>query len=172
MKTFEVRAACVACLPNLGTNIPNMGTQTKRASPKQHRGVSEAPVRYKTPADQSRGLADALFTTTQQRVLGALYGQPQRSFTVSELIASTGAGSGAVQRELAKLVASGLLTVQPVGNQKRYQANPAAPIHDELVGIVRKTVGLAELLRATLQPSATAETGLSEFAPVTPSSTY
>ena len=100
------------------------------------------------------GLADALFTTTQQRVLGALYGQPQRSFTVSELIASTRSGSGAVQRELAKLVASGLLTMQPVGNQKRYQANPAAPIHDELVGIVQKTVGLAEPLRAALQPLA------------------
>jgi len=102
----------------------------------------------------ARGLADALFTTTQQRVLGALYGQPQRSFTVSELIAFIGAGSGAVQRELAKLVASGLLTMQPVGNQKRYQANPAAPIHDELVGIVQKTVGLAEPLRAALQPLA------------------
>ncbi|HEX5354246.1 MAG TPA: transcriptional regulator [Rhodanobacteraceae bacterium] len=102
----------------------------------------------------ARGLADALFTTTQQRVLGALYGQPQRSFTVSELISSTSAGSGAMQRELAKLVASGLLTMQPVGNQKRYQANPAAPIHDELVGIVQKTVGVAEPLRAALQPLA------------------
>jgi predicted nucleotidyltransferase len=104
--------------------------------------------------EPARGLAGALFTTTQQRVLGALYGQPQRSFTVSELIASTASGSGAVQRELAKLAASGLLTMQPVGNQKRYQANPAAPIHDELVAIVQKTVGLAEPLRAALQPLA------------------
>lgn len=109
---------------------------------------------YSVPIRPAHGLADALFTTTQQRVLGALYGQPQRSFTVSELIAFIGAGSGAVQRELAKLVASGLLTMQPVGNQKRYQANPAAPIHDELVGIVQKTVGLAEPLREALQPLA------------------
>ncbi len=93
-----------------------------------------------------------MFTTTQQRVLGALYGQPQRTFTVTELIASTGAGSGAVQRELAKLVASGLLTVRPIGNQKHYQANPVAPIHGELVGIMRKTVGLAEPLREALKP--------------------
>ncbi|TAN08031.1 MAG: MarR family transcriptional regulator [Rhodanobacteraceae bacterium] len=115
------------------------------------RGIREAPAVYSLPAQSTGGLADALFTTTQQRVLGALYGQPQRSFTVSELIDSTGAGSGAVQRELAKLIASGLLTMQPVGNQKRYQANPAAPIHDELVGIVQKTVGLAEPLRTALQ---------------------
>ena len=97
-------------------------------------------------------LSDALFTTTQQRVLGAVYGQPQRSFTVSELIASTSAGSGAVQRELAKLTASGLLTMRPIGNQKHYQANPTAPIHGELVGIVQKTVGLADPLRDAMRP--------------------
>lgn len=139
-------------IPIVGTNMPNMGMKTKRALSKQHLGVREAPAVYSLPVQPARGLADALFTTTQQRVLGALYGQPQRSFTVSELIASIGSGSGAVQRELAKLVASGLLTMQPVGNQKRYQANPAAPIHEELIGIVQKTVGLAEPLRAVLQP--------------------
>jgi predicted nucleotidyltransferase len=131
-----------------------MGTKAKRAPSRQHRGVREAPARYTAHTGRPRGLADALFTTTQQRVLGALYGQPQRSFTVSELIASTGAGSGAVQRELAKLVTSGLLTMRPIGNQKHYQANPAAPIHGELVGILQKTVGLAEPLRKALQPLA------------------
>ncbi|MBA3487350.1 MAG: transcriptional regulator [Lysobacter sp.] len=99
-------------------------------------------------------MADALFTHTQQRVLGLLFGQPQRSFVVTELIALTGAGSGGVQRELARLVASGLLTQRKLGNQKHYQANPAAPIHDELVGIVQKTTGLAEPLRAALAPLA------------------
>lgn len=138
-------------MPILGNKVPNMGTKTSRPrQPKPH-SVREAPAVYSALQQPVHGLADALFTTTQQRVLGALYGQPQRSFTVSELIASTSAGSGAVQRELAKLVASGLLTMQPVGNQKRYQANPAAPIHDELVGIVQKTVGLAEPLREALR---------------------
>ena len=99
-------------------------------------------------------IAGALFTQTQQRVLGLLFGQPQRRYTVTELIALTGAGSGAVQRELLKLADSGLVTVQPVGNQKHYQANPAAPIHDELVAIMRKTVALAEPLREALAPLA------------------
>lgn len=141
-------------MPILGNKVPNMGTKTTRPRKPKPRSVREAPAVYSVLQQPVHGLADALFTTTQQRVLGALYGQPQRSFTVSELIASTRAGSGAVQRELAKLVASGLLTMQPVGNQKRYQANPAAPIHDELVGIVQKTVGLAEPLREALQPLA------------------
>jgi predicted nucleotidyltransferase len=143
-----------------------MGTKTTRSRKPKPRSVREAPAAYSVLRQPARGLADALFTTTQQRVLGALYGQPQRSFTVSELIASTSAGSGAVQRELAKLVASGLLTMQPVGNQKRYQANPAAPIHDELVGIVQKTVGLAEPLRAALRPLASKITAAFVFGSV------
>lgn len=132
--------------------MPNMGIKAKHPRTTKRQGVCEAPAVYAPPAQATHSLADALFTTTQQRVLGALYGNPQRSFTVSELIASTSAGSGAVQRELAKLVASGLLTMQPVGNQKHYRANPAAPIHAELIGIMQKTVGLADPLRTALQP--------------------
>ncbi|MDA8258500.1 MAG: nucleotidyltransferase domain-containing protein [Betaproteobacteria bacterium] len=65
-----------------------------------------------------------------------------------------GAGSGAVQRELARLAQSGLVTVHPVGNQKHYQANRDSPIYAELCGIVQKTVGLAEPLREALAPLA------------------
>jgi hypothetical protein len=54
-------------------------------------------------------LADALFTKTQQRVLGVLFGHPERSFYASELIRDAGTGSGAAQRELAKLERSGLI---------------------------------------------------------------
>ena len=95
-----------------------------------------------------------MFSGTQQRVLGLLFGQPDRSFYATELIHLAGVGSGAVQRELARLAHSGLVTVRPVGNQKHYQANPGSPIYEELCGVVRKTVGLAEPLRAALAPLA------------------
>ena len=62
-------------------------------------------------------VGDALFTTTQQRVLGFLYGQPERSFFANEIIGLTGSGSGAVQRELARLVNSGLVTSRSIGRQ-------------------------------------------------------
>ena len=107
-----------------------------------------------TTTPRTISLADALFSGTQQRVLGLLFGQPERSFYATELINLAGVGSGAVQRELASLSQSGLVTVKPVGNQKHYQANPASPIYDELCGMVRKTVGLAEPLRAALAPLA------------------
>jgi predicted nucleotidyltransferase len=97
-------------------------------------------------------LADALFTGTRQRVLALLFGQPKRSFYANELINLVGMGSGAVQRELAALAGSGLVTVKSIGNQKHYQANAEAPIFEELRAIVQKTFGLAEPLRQALRP--------------------
>jgi len=101
------------------------------------------------PSTQS--LSDALFSGTKQRVLGILYGQPDRSFYARELIKLAASGSGAVQRELATLTGSGLVSVKQVGNQKHYQANANSPIFTELRAIIQKTVGLADPLRQALQ---------------------
>jgi len=98
-------------------------------------------------------MTDALFSSTQQRVLGLIFGQPERSFFATEVIARVGAGSGAVQRELKKLADSELVTVSRVGNQKHFQANASSPIFRELCALMRKTVGLAEPLRQALAPS-------------------
>ena len=116
----------------------------------------QAPTRKPAAARAAPrgGLADALFSGTQQRVLALLFGQPDRSFYANELIALARGGSGAVQRELARLAQSGLVTVRVSGNQKHYQANRASPIFDELCGIARKTMGLAEPLREALAPLA------------------
>lgn len=99
-----------------------------------------------------RSLADALFTKTQQRVLGAFFAQPDRSFYASELIRDAGTGSGAAQRELARLEDSGLIVARRIGNQKHYQANAASPLFSDLRNIVLKTVGLVEPLREALKP--------------------
>ena len=125
-------------------------------------GIS-LPIRVSRPARRKAGaerpeaptsLADALFTTTQQRVLALLFGQPSRSFFASELIELTASGSGAVQRELKRLVSSGLLTVRRIGKQKHYQANPDSPVFAELRGLVLKTVAMVEPIRQALEPLA------------------
>ena len=103
-----------------------------------------------------RSLADALFTKTQQRVLGVLFGRPERSVYASELIRDAGTGSGAAQRELARLEESGLIVARRIGHQKHYQANPASPLFSELRNIVLKTVGLADPLRDALKPLSSA----------------
>lgn len=101
-----------------------------------------------------RGLIDALFAATRQRVLGLLFGQPSRSFFARELIELTGSGSGAVQRELERLASSGLVTTAYIGNQKHFQANRESPIFAELHGLMLKTVALAEPLKRALEPLA------------------
>ena len=86
--------------------------------------------------------------------LGLLFGQPRRSFFVTEIMALAHAGRGAVQRELERMARSGLVTVTKIGNQKHYQANKSSPLFEELCSIIRKTVGLQEPLREGLAPLA------------------
>jgi predicted nucleotidyltransferase len=97
-------------------------------------------------------MADALFGQVRQRVLGLLFGRPGRSFYANEIIGRVDAGNGAVQRELARLEAAGLVTTSRVGRQKHYRANEAAPIFSELKGIVLKTCGLRDVLHVALSP--------------------
>lgn len=129
------RKRCLPCLPpNMGIIIPDMGTS--RPHPR--------------PGREPSGMADALFGQVRQKVLALLFGHPERSFYANEIIAWVDAGTGAVQRELARMAAVGLVTVSRVGRQKHYQANEAAPIFEELRGIVLKTSGLRDVLRDAL----------------------
>ena len=125
--------------------MPNMGISTT-----SHKS-SRAPAAKRPPARPPASMAGALFTATQQRVLGLLFGQPERSFFATEVISLAGAGSGAVQRELQRLYESGLVTMTRVGNQKHYQANPDAPIFEEMRRMAMKIFGSADTLRTTLE---------------------
>jgi predicted nucleotidyltransferase len=116
---------------------PNMGITLQPATP-THRVAA--------------GLASALFSKVQQRVLGVLFGNPGRSFYANEIIALAASGTGAVQRELAKLTEVGLITVRRHGNQKHYQANAVSPVFSELHGLVIKTIGVSDVVRAALSP--------------------
>lgn len=106
------------------------------------------------PVEHAPALADALFTTTQQRLLALLYGEPARSFYLKELLRKTGLGVATVKRALDRMVEVGLLTRTVIGNQHHYQANPVCPIHDELVAIVRKTLSASGAIREALNPLA------------------
>jgi len=99
-------------------------------------------------------LSNALFSNVQQRVLALIFGQPDRSFYTSEIVKKLRSGTGAVERELLRLLQSGLVDVEWIGNQKHYRANRESPIFHELHGIVLKTVGLAEPLKQALEPFA------------------
>ena len=102
----------------------------------------------------ANGLADALFTPVQQRVLGLLFGQPDRRFQSSELIRLAQSGVGAAHRQLVRLEKAGLVEVTRIGNQRHYQARRASPVFAELQGLVAKTVGVVQPLRASLKRKA------------------
>ena len=97
-------------------------------------------------------LPDALFTATKQRVLGLLYGQPKRRFTVTELLAEAKGGAGAVQREIDRLEQAGLVTSEREGRQRWVHANRDSPIYPELAKIVRKILLHGPMLADALKP--------------------
>ena len=97
-------------------------------------------------------IADALLTDSQSRVFRWLFGQPERSYHLSELRRLTGLGSASLQRELNKLAEAGLVKSERIGNLRRFQANPESPVYGELVGLTRKTLGIEPMLREALLP--------------------
>jgi predicted nucleotidyltransferase len=114
--------------------VPKMGKQVRKA--------------------RVSAIASALFTPVQQRVLGILFGQPERRFQSAQLIRLAGSGTGAVHRQLQRLVEAGLVAVTRDGNQKYYKAQKDSSVYAELHGLIVKTVGIVEPLRAALAPIA------------------
>jgi predicted nucleotidyltransferase len=138
-------------MPILGMIMPNMGMRVRFPKVKT---LPDSTKQKSGRVGSPSGLAGALFSMTQQRMLGLLFGQPSRRFFGNELIDLTGSGSGAVQRELRRLTDSGLVTATKEGSRRYFQANPSAPLFAELHSIVLKTVGAAEPLGAALAPLA------------------
>ena len=97
-------------------------------------------------------IGDALFTKTQQRVLGLLFGKPDKSFYTNEIMRWAAMGRGTVSRELERLVSAGLVSITKEGNQNHYQANIKNPVYHELVSIVKKSFGFADEIRERLKP--------------------
>ena len=99
------------------------------------------------------GAIDFLLTPGLQRVLGAVYANPARSFTLNELLARAGTGKGSTQQQIDRLVEVGVLVEEPRrGRQRSIRANTAFFLYPELRSIAQKSFGLAEPLREALVP--------------------
>jgi uncharacterized protein len=59
---------------------------------------------------------------------------------------------GAIQREVAQLTKAGLIRREARGRQVYFAANPDSPVYPELRGLLAKTAGVADVLRAALKP--------------------
>jgi len=92
-------------------------------------------------------IASALFGAARQGVLRLLFGHPDERFYQRQIVRQVGLGYGAVQRELRRLERCGLLLRSVEGRQTYYQANTESPVFEELRGLIRKTFGMADVLR-------------------------
>lgn len=97
-------------------------------------------------------LATALLGRTRQAVLAFLFAHTDQAFYLRQIARLVGAGHGAVQRELARLVNVGILTRDADGHQVYYRVNQDCPVFAELKGLLLKTAGVAGVLRQHLEP--------------------
>jgi predicted nucleotidyltransferase len=101
---------------------------------------------------RSISFAGALFSQVRLRVLRLFFGQPDKMYQISDVIRLVESGRGAVQRELEKLTAAGILSVSIAGTRKNYCANRQSPIFNDLYRLILKTVGMVEPIRNALEP--------------------
>lgn len=97
-------------------------------------------------------LVDFLLTRRQQRILAPLLLNPERSYSVNELIRIGGASSSGSQAVLRAIREVGLVLEERLGNQRRLRINTDFPIYPELRAICIKTFGIQEPIRAMLEP--------------------
>lgn len=85
--------------------------------------------------------ARALFGRTRLAVLAALYGASDDGLRLRDLFRRARVGVGAVQRELERLRAAGLVVRERRGREVHYRVNSAAPGAAELRALMRRIAG-------------------------------
>lgn len=114
-------------VPIPGTIEPNMGTQAQDIS-----------------------TASVLFGKARREILAILFCHSDQEFYLRQIVRAAGVGQGAVQRDLASLTAAGIVVRTRRGHQVFYRANSESPVFPELRGLIVKTAGVADVLRAAL----------------------
>lgn len=99
---------------------------------------------------KSQSIIESLFSKTKRSVLGILFSKPESPLHLRELTRLADVNVSAMSAELHTLVESGILISWRDGNRMQYQANPECPIFEELCGIARKTMGVADIIKNVL----------------------
>ena len=101
----------------------------------------------------SLGISDLLFPNKyRRRVLALLLTNLGKWIHLRELARLVDGVAGTLKKEMDALVAVGLLRTQRVGNQTQFRANPDHPVYPKLAALIKKSIGLADHLRAALMP--------------------
>lgn len=96
-------------------------------------------------------LSDTLFGRTRAAVLSILYGHVGESFYLRQLSRLTGKSLGSVQREVRQLVDAGLVTRKIEVARTLYGANQDCPVFAEIKSLIKKTLGIHDVLYSALE---------------------
>jgi CheY-like chemotaxis protein len=86
----------------------------------------------------------SLFPGPRRRILSALYGEPERWWSLTELSGRAGIQPGSVRSHVIHLRDCGIIREKHNDGHHVFQANPASPIYAELQAIVSKLTSKAE----------------------------
>ena len=95
-----------------------------------------------------KNLISYLLGDTRTAILAVLLLRPDEPQHVRELARLTGVSPGTLHRELTALESLGILRRNAVGRQVYFAANRECPVFEELAGLVSKTTGLEDAIRA------------------------
>lgn len=96
---------------------------------------------------ETPAVSDLLFPAQYRRkALALLLLRPERPLHVREIARMTATSAGTMAKELDQLQRAGILEKLQVGNQVQFSANTAHPVFPELSALLRKTVGLADVI--------------------------
>lgn len=96
--------------------------------------------------------ATILFSSVRRQVLATILLHPQKSWYLSELGRQIDAAPSHLHRELAALVEAGILNKRNEGRQTYFSANPDCEFLPELTGLLRKLVGIPDVIAGMLRP--------------------
>ncbi len=95
-------------------------------------------------------ISKLLFGSSRSRILAVLLLHPDESYHLRALARLAGISPGTLHRELRKLEDAGLITRASTGNQVRFQADRLCPVFEDLAALLKKTIGLTDVLREAL----------------------
>lgn len=97
---------------------------------------------------QRARLAPIFRSDTQLQILGATYLEPERQFTIPELVERSSRPQPTVAREVERLNEAGLIESELRSGRRTVWAASSSPIFDELRSILLKTIGPKAVLEA------------------------
>ena len=98
-------------------------------------------------------LSQILSSQVRAEIFRLLFNEDKKSIYLRDLQRQSGLSIGTIQKEIANLKELDLLISERDGNRLYYTANSDHPIYKEICGLVEKTSGIAEQLKAAINPT-------------------